>query len=295
MSKYTIIDGELYHSDELYHYGVKGMKWGHRKKYYNSDGSLNRLGQARQNYKSAKKAANRAYDKAHNYSAFHPVSQFVRRKNIDKSNALWKDQHNKEAAADKAKKEYKKAKQEYKNSPEGQAAAAKRAKALKVGAAVAGTALAAYGAYKFHNFIRDKNADIAVKRGNEAYRKIFDDNTAKARELSRMGDKFGGKVIDSEATVKRFKYAAENSKSVTRKNMFNNEVAVAEAMRNRYKNSSDRAYALSTKLLTDKNHMDKLYKEAGNAYMNTYNSVKNANFAKATKNVYDEYRKRKRK
>lgn len=38
---------------ELYHYGVKGMKWGHRKKYYNSDGSLNDKG--------VKKYAKKAY------------------------------------------------------------------------------------------------------------------------------------------------------------------------------------------------------------------------------------------
>lgn len=31
-------------STELMHYGVKGMKWGVRKKYYNSDGSLNDRG-----------------------------------------------------------------------------------------------------------------------------------------------------------------------------------------------------------------------------------------------------------
>lgn len=28
MSNYTIVNGNLYHSDELMHYGVKGMKWG---------------------------------------------------------------------------------------------------------------------------------------------------------------------------------------------------------------------------------------------------------------------------
>lgn len=31
-------------SDYLIHYGVKGMKWGVRKRYYNSDGSLNNKG-----------------------------------------------------------------------------------------------------------------------------------------------------------------------------------------------------------------------------------------------------------
>ena len=44
-------------SDELYHYGVKGMKWGVRKKprkYRNADGSLSRLGKMRDDYRQEK-------------------------------------------------------------------------------------------------------------------------------------------------------------------------------------------------------------------------------------------------
>lgn len=39
--------------NELYHYGVPGMKWGVRR-YTNADGSLNKAGKARQAYEDAK-------------------------------------------------------------------------------------------------------------------------------------------------------------------------------------------------------------------------------------------------
>lgn len=48
-----------YNDNELYHYGVKGMKWGVRKKYYTKDGKLNtsgRIKQAKDTYSSNKQA-----------------------------------------------------------------------------------------------------------------------------------------------------------------------------------------------------------------------------------------------
>lgn len=67
------------YNNELYHYGVKGMKWGVRKKYQNSDGSLNAKGVKKyakkayaQNQLKSEGHVGRAYDRltgAHKISA----------------------------------------------------------------------------------------------------------------------------------------------------------------------------------------------------------------------------------
>lgn len=97
---------------ELYHYGVKGMKWGHRK-------------------------------------AIPIVTKIGRRASGSKPNL------------------------DYKNTPEYQAKVARRKKALKIGATVAGTALAAYGTYKLAKYVQDKRNSAALEKAQNYVNQNF--------------------------------------------------------------------------------------------------------------------------
>lgn len=98
MPDYMIINGELYH------HGVKGMKWG-RRRWQNADGSLTPAGQKRYNsagdvksakaaYKTANKELNKAYREADHkrIAAFSPV-----KKHRDANTKRW------ETVSDRAK------------------------------------------------------------------------------------------------------------------------------------------------------------------------------------------------
>lgn len=125
--------------DYLMHYGVKGMKWGHRRARSQAyvDAS-NRARMAKSDYKQAKRDVR---------------------------------------AAAKAER----------NTPEAIAARkAKQKKALKIGAAVAGTALAIYGAKKLNDYVKDNHSKIEALRGHDDAERTYEylKKNALARDIT---------------------------------------------------------------------------------------------------------------
>ena len=122
--------------DELYHYGVKGMKWGKRRA----------LSQSAKYAKKIKRGSNHAIaGLAFENSGYKKLANRYYKK-ADKQEQKWAAKKQK---ADDTAKNY--------STPEAQAARkAKIKKAAKIGAAAAGAALAVYGGYKLSKIAKNK-------------------------------------------------------------------------------------------------------------------------------------------
>jgi hypothetical protein len=147
---YYISNGTFYaapqRSNELYHWGVKGMKWGKRK---------------------AQPVAVNSTRRSSTSTNIDPVAQ-------------------REARKTKIKK------------------------AVKIGAAVAGTALAAYGAYKLDKALKNKAYSVAHARGVAAASKFMEgyNKTASGPDAARKAGNIGRYLSESNHN-----YAKRASKS----------------------------------------------------------------------------------
>lgn len=188
--------------NELYHFGVKGMKWGVRRNRssfastsgpkrlpgtYASDGNSwtakakrlpgaivktsngnvasakVRMKNAKQAYKTADKAASKSFDEAYRYTDRHPIKSRIG-KGKQKSNALWDDAFDKIDASNKAKAAYKQSKKDY-NTEKKAARNTPEAKAREKRlkkAALYGVA-AASAIVTIHNLNKYKNSESMAK------------------------------------------------------------------------------------------------------------------------------------
>ena len=201
------------YTDELYHYGIPGMKWGHRKRAVASTGGLSGYIRGRQmtnatnNLSAISKRQRqinselkelRGYEKKPSAIGKTKLATAIRRsqiKSLEKTQSkLQKSKQDNEDALkelksiDKYQAQKKAERESYKNSPEYKAKQAKNKKVVIAGAAVAGTALAAYGAYKANEWLNSKVAQDYRKKASDHYSKMLKSSND-SRRLSAIADK----------------------------------------------------------------------------------------------------------
>lgn len=213
------------YGDELMHYGVKGMKWGRRKSPTTYGGFITKSGKYKASNgvviarsKNKRAAAMRRFGVSAGGRALTAIGSTglnaKQKAQIKREQAALKEYYKvggdkmlKRTSAEKAqasnatKKAYKQT-DEYK---------AKRAKVVKVGVAVAGAALAAYGAKKLHDVVRDKNFKYRMDQGTKTIDKYIKSQRGRAvssdpnirRARAAFEDRYFKQVIDSAASQAR--------------------------------------------------------------------------------------------
>lgn len=138
-----------WNGDELYHHGIKGQKWGLRR-WQNEDGSLTSAGRAHYGYGDKQiRKAEKYEKKAAKYR------QGAKNAASWKKTALKKEAEGAEKWANKKTQKYEKKAADERSGK----ALAKKKRAMKIAAAVAGVSMAAVGAYFASNHIKNKAND----------------------------------------------------------------------------------------------------------------------------------------
>ena len=247
----------LTQQDYLMHHGVKGQKWGQRQ-YQNEDGSLTAAGrehygygEARSKMQSAKakyKAAQKAYGKAFNKASgagqyLRNLTKRGREENERRADTLVKTAKD----AEKARLVYKDAKKEYKSSDEYKARQEKFKKAAIAGAAIVGTALVAYGAYKLSQANKTKAFEAAAKEGERKVREL-----TRSYESAKKSVEYAKSVGGGSGRNEHYKWNVDKNGYYSISQLSDREIAKdnataaakynAEVAKEKYRNAKDGFY-----------------------------------------------------
>ena len=188
--------------DELYHFGVKGMKWGVRR-YQNEDGSLTSLGKKRDKMLSDRKVAKR------NSTTSNIVNAEYSRREFEDTKTRLKLENQKKKSKRQQDLEKKYLKQGF-TKDEAEIKAYNRAKTetiLKVAGGIALASAAAYVAYKHY----DKVTDRVFEKGSKIGRLTNDGSEPTNRAFYGFVNKYDkdryeglyGKTLGANGTVYR--------------------------------------------------------------------------------------------
>ena len=195
-------------NNELYHYGVKGMKWGHRKNYYGSSGDKYRASNG-VTVGAPKNAGVAAFRKVQGSKVGGAAIKGIAKANT----AIYgrgKNKASMKRIEDRTRKEtdaVREANQAHKQAKKDAKQPMSTKKKVAIGTAVVGTALAAYGTYKVSQYIKDKAALKSFEEGKKyAYENFFNKadiaNPIKYDSLHKAGRKT---LENTDARTKRMK------------------------------------------------------------------------------------------